>query len=99
MAGYNGKILRVDLTANKTWVEEKDDLFYRTYWGGRGLVAYYLLTELPPGADPLGPENVLVFAAGPLTGAPVAGDVYKRQRFKHQDRSSFLRFFLDDRPG
>ena len=73
MAGYNGKILRVDLTANKTWVEEKDDLFYRTYWGGRGLVAYYLLTELPPGADPLGPENVLVFAAGPLTGAPVAG--------------------------
>jgi aldehyde:ferredoxin oxidoreductase len=73
MAGYNGKILRVDLTENKTWVEEKDDLFYRTYWGGRGLVAYYLLTEAPPGADPLGPENVLVFAAGPLTGAPMAG--------------------------
>jgi aldehyde:ferredoxin oxidoreductase len=73
MPGYNGKILRVDLTEKRITIEEKDDLFYRTYWGGRGLVAYYLLNEVPRGADPLGPDNVLVFAAGPLTGAPVAG--------------------------
>jgi len=37
------------------------------------VIAYYLLRELPPGADPLGEENVLVFAPGVLTGAPFAG--------------------------
>ncbi|QUL98047.1 MAG: aldehyde ferredoxin oxidoreductase family protein [Candidatus Fermentithermobacillus carboniphilus] len=73
MPGYQGKILRVDLGTGKTWVEEKDEMFYRRYWGGRGIIAYYLLNEVPREADPLGPENVLVFAAGPLTGAPFAG--------------------------
>ncbi len=73
MPGYQGKILRVDLTDRRTWVEEKDEDFYRTYWGGRGIIAYYLLNEVPVGADPLGPENLLVFAAGPITGLPLAG--------------------------
>jgi len=73
MPGYAGKILRVDLSSGNIAVEQKDDEFYRRYWGGRALIAYYLLTELPSGADPLGPENILVFAAGPLTGVPVAG--------------------------
>lgn len=73
MPGYQGKILRVDLTNGSIDVEEHDDAFYRRYWGGRGLVAYYLLKEVPKGIDPLGPENVLVFAAGPLTGVPFGG--------------------------
>jgi len=73
MPGYQGKILRVDLTNGRTWVEEKGEEFYRTYWGGRGIIAYYLLNEVPVGADPLGPDNVLVFAAGPITGLPLAG--------------------------
>ncbi len=73
MPGYQGKILRVDLTAGTIGVEEKDEEFYRKYWGGRGIIAYYLLNEVPQGADPLGPENVLVFAAGPMTGLPMAG--------------------------
>lgn len=71
--GYTGKILRVNLSDKTISVEEPGDLFYRKYWGGRGLIAYYLLNELPQAADPLGPENILIFAAGPLTGAPVAG--------------------------
>ncbi|MBE3519397.1 MAG: aldehyde ferredoxin oxidoreductase family protein [Firmicutes bacterium] len=71
--GYTGKILRVNLSDKTISVEEPEDMFYRKYWGGRGLIAYYLLNELPKGADPLGPENILIFAAGPLTGAPVAG--------------------------
>lgn len=73
MPGYLGKILRVDLMSGTTGVEEKNEGFYRRYWGGRGVIAYYLLDEVPQGADPLGPENVLVFAAGPITGVPLAG--------------------------
>jgi len=71
--GCNGKILRVDLSQGEFRTEEPDEAFYRTYFGGWGFVAYYLLKEVPPGIDPLSPENRLVFAPGPLTGAPVAG--------------------------
>jgi aldehyde:ferredoxin oxidoreductase len=37
------------------------------------MIAHYLLRELPHDADPLGPENVLVFAMGVLTGTPLSG--------------------------
>ena len=71
--GYTGKILRVDLTNRKTEIETRGDDFYRTYLGGRGMVAYYLLNESPRGIDAFDPRNILVFAAGPLTGAAVSG--------------------------
>lgn len=71
--GYAGKILRVDLSAERTSVEEPPESFYRRYLGGNGFVAHYLLKEVPQGADPLGPDNVLIFAAGTVTGIPVAG--------------------------
>lgn len=73
MNGNTGKILRINLTTRKQTIEEPDELFYRTYGGGRGLIAYYLLKEVPCKADPLGPENVLVFAASPTTGLAVSG--------------------------
>ena len=71
--GYNGKILRVDLSSGAISVDEPDEGFYRHYVGGRGLVSYFLLRELASGIEPLGPENKLVFANGALTGVPVAG--------------------------
>jgi aldehyde:ferredoxin oxidoreductase len=71
--GFNQKVLRVDLTSGKISTEEPDDKFYRMYFGGRGFVANYLLRELAPGVDPLGPENKLIFATGVVTGAPLAG--------------------------
>lgn len=71
--GYIGKILRVDLSKNNISVEEPKEEFYRTYLGGRGLISYYLLKELKPGVDPLGPDNKLIFAAGVITGTPVGG--------------------------
>lgn len=43
---------------------------YRKYLGGRGLALPYMLREMPAQADPLGPDNILVFAPGLLTGAP-----------------------------
>ena len=71
--GFGGKILWADLTEGRVWTEQPDDTFYRRYLGGAGFVAYYLLKEVPQGADPLGPENVLVMAGGAITGLPVAG--------------------------
>jgi aldehyde:ferredoxin oxidoreductase len=71
--GYWNKILHVNLTERTTWIEEPGDAFFRRYGGGRGLIAHYLLKYVPTGADPLGPDNVLVFAPGVLTGAPVPG--------------------------
>ena len=41
--------------------------------GGAALAMDYILREVPAHADPLGPENVLVFAVGPLTGTPISG--------------------------
>ncbi|MHB9057423.1 MAG: aldehyde ferredoxin oxidoreductase family protein [Bacillota bacterium] len=71
--GYSGQILRVNLTRGTTSIETPDENFYRAHLGGRGLIAHYLLKELKPGVDPLGPENKVIFATGLLTGAPVAG--------------------------
>jgi len=71
--GYTGKILRVNLTNRSTSVEEPGDRFYRQYFGGSALVGYYLLKEVAPGIDPLGPENKLIFSAGVVTGLPTAG--------------------------
>lgn len=71
--GYHRRILRVNLTSGEIDVETPDDVFYRRYLGGAGFIAYYLLKEVPPDTDPLGPENRLIFACGPLTGAPLAG--------------------------
>ena len=71
--GYNGKILRVNLSNYSISTEEIRELFCRKYLGGAGFVAYFLLKELQKGVDPLGPDNKLVFAAGPLTGIKLSG--------------------------
>ncbi len=60
------RILRVDLTKKRSWVEERPDLF-RDRLGGTG-AGIELLHELcPTGADPLGPENPVILAVGPLS--------------------------------
>lgn len=71
--GYWGKGLRVNLSTGEIQVETLDDGFLRRYLGGWGFIAYYLLKEVSQGTDPLGPENLLVYATSPLTGQPVAG--------------------------
>jgi len=70
--GYTGKILRVNLSDRSTSIEEPDEKFYRRYFGGTALIGYYLLKELKPGIDPLGPDNKLIFSAGVITGIPCA---------------------------
>lgn len=71
--GYWGKILRVDLTSGNISVDEHDEKFYRTYIGGRGIITHYLINEVPQGNNPLGPDNILVFAASALTGTLIPG--------------------------
>ncbi len=71
--GYNGKVLRVDLTKGSLTVEEPQESFYRKYLGGSAMGMYYILRDMPKGADALSPENVLTLFTGPATGAPISG--------------------------
>ena len=68
--GYMGEILNVDLTSGT--IEEKtlDEQLCRDYIGGYGLGAKLLYDQMPAHADPLGPDNILGFLTGPLTGTP-----------------------------
>lgn len=71
--GYTGRILWVDLTERSSVLEQRDELFWRRYAGG-GLAATALLLErTPPGIDPLGPENLLIFASSVVAGQPGPG--------------------------
>ena len=72
--GYSGKILRINLSTGEMAVERQSKNWYRKYLGGRGIGAYYLLTGLKPGIDPLGEENLLIFAASVVTGVPFPGN-------------------------
>ncbi|WP_175059013.1 tungsten-containing formaldehyde ferredoxin oxidoreductase [Thermococcus sp. 2319x1] len=69
MKGWWGRILRVDLTNNKVWVQEYSPEVAKNFIGGRGLAAWILWNEAK-NVDPLGPENKLVFASGPFNGLP-----------------------------
>lgn len=71
--GYDGKILRVDLSSSDLSVEEPSEEFYRKYMGSSALNLCYLLNEMPSGADPLGPYNMLGLGLGVVTGAPISG--------------------------
>ena len=75
MNGYQGKILVVDLTNHQYEIEEVSEEIYRKYLGGYGLGAYYIYKHIKPDCDPLGPDNILGFTPGLLTGsgAPFTG--------------------------
>jgi aldehyde:ferredoxin oxidoreductase len=67
------KVLVVDLNTGKIDTEVPDDDVYRRNLGGRALGQHFFLREIPAKADPLGPDNVLVFASGLLNGTPGPG--------------------------
>jgi aldehyde:ferredoxin oxidoreductase len=76
MHGWQGKILHVDLAKRKVRTEEFDKKLGEMFLGGRGVNAKLLWDLIAkPGIDPLGPENVLIFGLGTLTGttAPSSG--------------------------
>jgi aldehyde:ferredoxin oxidoreductase len=61
------RVLYVDLSRRRFWVEERPDLFEEGL-GGAGVAIRLLEEECPPGADPLGSENPIILAVGPLVG-------------------------------
>lgn len=70
--GFMGKILRVDLAEKRIQEEVIQEEWARKFMGGAGMATKYLYEEVPKGTDPLGPQNLLIFMAGPLTGTASA---------------------------
>jgi len=69
---FVGQILRVNLTSGTIHTENLNPQWVRQTLGGAGLATRYLFDLTKPGIDPLGPENVLIFMTGTLTGTPSA---------------------------
>lgn len=68
LTGYSGKFLYVNLTKNEIIDYEYPSEWKEKFIGGRGFATKYLWDNLKPGTDPLGPDNILIFAIGPLSG-------------------------------
>ena len=68
--GYTGKVLFVNLSTGKLKDEALDEEICRDFIGGYGLGVRVLYDRQKAGVDALGPENILGFITGPLTGTP-----------------------------
>jgi len=73
MNGYGGQILRVNLSNGQISKEPTPPELAREFVGGRGFGIYFLLKEVPPKADPLGPQNKLIISSGPFSGLMIPG--------------------------
>jgi aldehyde:ferredoxin oxidoreductase len=71
LKGMTGKIARVDLSSGTVTVIEPEEEIYKKFLGGSSLGLYYLFKEgiVDPNVDPLGPDNMIQFMIGPVTGA------------------------------
>ena len=65
---WQGQILRVNLTKGTAAAEPLNMEWANAYIGERGLGTKYLYESVDPKCDPMGPDNVLIFATGPLNG-------------------------------
>ena len=70
MFGWTGNILRVNLTTKTYKKEPFSEEFAHKWVGGRGFASKILYDEVSPGTDPLGPDNKLIVALGPIAGIP-----------------------------
>jgi len=68
-AGWQ-KIITVNLCNRKVSVADIDEALYKNYFSGSGLAAYILYQKGTYAAEPLGPDNDLIFIPGLLTGTP-----------------------------
>lgn len=69
--GWAGTILRINLTTGQIKKQPLPKELALNYIGGRGFNSKILYDEVPPGVDPLGPENKLIFGVGPCNGTIV----------------------------
>ncbi|MBE9502132.1 MAG: aldehyde ferredoxin oxidoreductase, partial [Chloroflexi bacterium] len=70
MGGYMGRMLFVDLSQGKLWDEIPEENLYRDFIGGYGIGARIIFERQRPKIDPLGPDAILGFVTGVLTGTP-----------------------------
>ena len=71
MFGYSGKILHIDLTERKSWVEEKPEDWYKTWIGGVSMATRLCWENIKPGCDAYSPDNPICIANGIFAGTPV----------------------------
>ena len=74
--GYGGRVLRIDLSARRFAIEPLEPSWVKPVIGGRAANTKRLAEELNPYCDPLGPENVLIFGLGPLSGSLLPASAY-----------------------
>ena len=67
---YGGEILHVHLDDGTTDTEAVTVEDARRFLGGNGFAAKIIAEHVPPDADAFDPENVAVFAVGPMTATP-----------------------------
>jgi aldehyde:ferredoxin oxidoreductase len=87
-------VVRVNLTTRTVREELVPERWLHEYIGGKGLGARYLYDEVPAGADPLGPDNLLGFMLGPLSGS-LPGET----RYAAITKSPLTGAFLDSYSG
>lgn len=71
--GYAGKILKINLNDNSKQVLELDEKIMRMYMGGKGLIGYYMKSEMSKDLDLMKNENNLYVMTGVMSGIPSAG--------------------------
>ncbi len=71
MHGYSGRVLHIDLTNRKRWVESKPEEWYKTYIGGVSMATRLCWENIETGCDPLSPGNPVCIANGLFAGTPV----------------------------
>lgn len=74
--GYGGRVLRIDLSERRCRIEELEPSWIKPVIGGRAANSKRLFEELDTDCDPLGPQNILIFGVGPLTGSLLPASAY-----------------------
>lgn len=69
-AVYGGEILNVDVTTGTTSIESLDPRDARRFLGGNGFAAKQIYDAVPADVGPFDPENMAVFAVGPMNLTP-----------------------------
>ena len=67
MKAWHGRILRINLTDQSVSKESVEPQMAKDFLGGRGWAIKYLMDEMDATVDAFSPENMLIFATGPLT--------------------------------
>lgn len=68
-----GRLAKVDLNNETVTIEPIPDESFKKFLGGNGLAIKIMLDIVRPGIDPLSPENIIIFATGPVTGTGIQG--------------------------